>query len=119
MRTYCKQNIVEIKELLLQLTNDQYVYGAKFLFNATIGQHVRHIIEFYQSVLVSSDSNIINYDDRERNLLIETDIDFAIEILNSIYSVLEIDIIDKHLILEGNFAASESKDTHINNTLFR
>ena len=51
--------------------------------------------------------------------MIETDIDFAIEMLNSIYSVLEINIIDKHLILEGNFAASESKDTHINTTLFR
>lgn len=119
MRTYCKQNIEEIKELVLQLTNDQYVYSAKLLSNATIGQHVRHIIEFYQSVLIGLDSNIINYDNRKRNLLIETDIDFAIEMMNSICSILALDIIDKPCILKGNFCASESEQTHINTTLFR
>ena len=51
MKTYCQENLNEIKKVLLLLTDEQYSYPSNTLFRATIGQHVRHILEFYQSVL--------------------------------------------------------------------
>jgi hypothetical protein len=64
MKIYCKQNLEEIKKLVIQFSDQQYVYGSKLLSDATIGQHVRHILEFYQSVLNGLDSKNINYDNR-------------------------------------------------------
>jgi len=40
--------LLQLTETLNQLTNDQYVQTSKTLFNATIGHHVRHIIELFQ-----------------------------------------------------------------------
>jgi len=119
MRIYCKQNIEELKKLVLQLSNEQYVYGAQLLSNISIGQHVRHILEFYQSALAGLDSNSISYDNRKRSLLIETDINFAIGIMNSISSKLAMNIVDKACVLKGNFCADEGKGIQIKTSLFR
>lgn len=119
MKTYCKQNLEEIKALLLQLSNEQYTYASKLLSEATIGQHVRHILEFYQSVLNGVNTKVINYDLRERKLLIETDNDFAIRTIDSINEVLALDIQDRPFILEGNFSSEPGNQTQIQTTLFR
>lgn len=119
MKTYCKQNLEEIKALLLQLSNAQYSYASKLLSEATIGQHVRHILEFYQSVLKGIDTKVINYDLRQRNLMIETDKDFAIQTINNIHTVLSLNIQDEPFILEGNFSSEPGKQTQIQTTLFR
>lgn len=119
MKTYCQQNLDEIKMLLTLLVKEQYVHNSSMLSGATIGQHVRHILEFYQSVLNGLDTKSINYDNRKRNLLIETDKDFAIQIIDSINSNLYLDILDEPFVLEGNFCAEEGKQIQIQTTLYR
>lgn len=119
MKTYCKENLSEIKALLLQLTNAQYTYASKLLSDATIGQHVRHILEFYQSVLKGIDIKVVNYDNRNRNLSIETDRDFAIQIINDINAVLSFEIQDEPFILVGNFSSDPGKQMQIQTTLYR
>ena len=42
-----KNVFLQLSESLHQLTDEQYVQPSKTLFNATIGQHVRHIIELF------------------------------------------------------------------------
>lgn len=119
MKTYCQQNLEEIKMLLTQLAKEQYVHNSNMLSGATIGQHVRHILEFYQSVLDGLDTKSINYDNRKRDLLIETDKDFAIQIIESINTNLAKDILDEPYVLEGNFCAEEGKQMQIQTTLYR
>lgn len=119
MKTYCKENLSEINALLLQLSNAQYTYSCKLLSDATIGQHVRHILEFYQSVLKGLDIKVVNYDNRERNLSIETDRNFAIQVINNINYFLALDIQDETIILEGNFSSEPGNKTQIQTTLFR
>lgn len=119
MQTYCQENLNEIKAVLSQLTDAQYTYQSATLFGATIGQHVRHILEFYQSVLNGYESKIINYDNRERNFLIETDTKFAIQVINDICLKLKENTKDKSMILEGNFCADEGKQIHIETSYLR
>ena len=119
MKTYCQENLTEIKKVLLLLTDDQYSYPSNTLFGATIGQHVRHILEFYQSVFNGLDTKTVNYDNRKRNLLIETDNQYAIQVIDEINASLALDILDETLVLEGNFCAEEGKETEIKTTLFR
>ncbi len=119
MQTYCKENLDEIKQVLLKLTPAQYTYPSSTLFGATIGQHVRHILEFYQSVFSGLESKIINYDKRERNLLLETDTTFAISFLEAICAKIIYNTRDEALILEGNFCADEGHQIQINTSLLR
>ena len=119
MKTYCKQNLEEIKKLIMQLSEEQYMHHSRLLSEATIGQHVRHIVEFYQSILNGLTTKRINYDSRKRDLLIETNREFAIQIIDGICSRLALDIADEPFVLEGNLCADEGHETQLKTTLFR
>lgn len=119
MKLYCQENLIEIKKVLLKLTKEQYAFSSQTLFGASIGQHTRHILEFYQSVSIGLETKMINYDNRKRNLLLETDKDFAIQIIEQINAFLSKDSTDEPLVLEGNFCADEGKETKIKTSFYR
>jgi heat shock protein HspQ len=119
MKTNCQKNLIEIKQLISQLSNQQFTQQSNLLSKATIGQHVRHILEFYQSVLTNLNAEIINYDNRKRDFLIETNIDFAIQTIDFLHYKLAAEIKDSQRILKGNFSVFEGKETLIKTTLFR
>ena len=90
-------NLNELIELLNRMTEEQYQLPSKELSSSSIGQHIRHIIEMYQCLLHQYESGIINYDDRKRDLRIETKIDYAIFCLEHI--IRQVDLNDKPLVL--------------------
>ena len=84
-----KDNFKQITHLLSQLSNEDYTESHPELSNATIGEHTRHIIELYQCLLKSCDSGIVNYDLRERNLLIQSNTNYAIGIISMLLDEIE------------------------------
>ena len=80
---------VQLSETLSQLTNEEYCRPSKILVNATIGQHVRHIIELFQCLELGYESGIVNYEKRKRDYRIETDKELASSLLKSIYGDIE------------------------------
>lgn len=79
----------ELVDLLDQISNSEYSNQCAALSNATIGQHSRHIIEMFQCLESNYDVGIVNYDKRQRNILIETDTDYAIHQIRSIMTTVE------------------------------
>ncbi len=69
--------------------NNAYLYPVESLSGASIGQHTRHIIELYQCLLSGYEAGVVNYDNRKRDQLLETDRDAAIVALQFISSNLE------------------------------
>ena len=96
-----KNVFVQLSESLHQLTDEQYVQPSKTLFNATIGQHVRHIIELFICLEKGYETGLVNYEKRKRDLAIETDKQFANGLLQKIYKNLEKP--NKNLLLESNY----------------
>jgi hypothetical protein len=68
----------QLQYVINMLTNDQYVQPVKVLSASTIGQHTRHILEFFIELDKGYESGIIDYDKRVRNRAIETDKDFTL-----------------------------------------
>ena len=92
-----KANFIQIIELLNQLNNDEYSFCHEELSNATIGEHTRHIIEMYQSLLKNYDSKVVNYDKRERNISIQTNKNIAINAIDSIFKNIDLENIEMTL----------------------
>ena len=44
-----------------------------------LGEHTRHIMEMFQCLENQYDLGILNYDNRERNKIIQTETEFAIQ----------------------------------------
>lgn len=83
-----QQVFIQLSHALDQLTDDQYIQPSKILFNATIGQHVRHIIELFQCLESGYNEGVVNYEKRKRDYRIESDRNFAASLLRKIYRSL-------------------------------
>lgn len=104
-----KNVFAQLNDSLMQLSNEEYTTPSKQLFNATIGQHVRHIIELFICLEKGYTTGIVNYENRKRELAIESDKEYARKLLSGIYR--SIDRSDKTLLLEANY------DEHTDETL--
>jgi hypothetical protein len=84
------QNVfVQLTETLNQLSDNEYTQPSKILFNASIGQHVRHIIELFLCLEKGYETGVVNYEKRKRDYQIETNKAFATQLLRDIYHRLE------------------------------
>src|SRR5688572_2843434 len=59
-----------------------YQTPLELLSGSTIGQHTRHIIEFYTCLIEQSSSSVINYSKRRRDFTIESQPDHALYRVN-------------------------------------
>ncbi|MCC5928709.1 MAG: hypothetical protein JJU28_05635 [Cyclobacteriaceae bacterium] len=84
----CRQNLLELKNLLKSLTSTQYQQKLDVLSGVSIGQHIRHILEFYNCLAKSKESGIVNYDARRRDITLETNLSFACSIIDNIIDLL-------------------------------
>ena len=101
--------LCQLKNLTKQLSTENYTQVLEVFSGATIGQHTRHILEFYQCVLKNTNASIINYDNRKRNLSIEVDRTYSVYIIDELLTLLEQDIVDKPIIVEGELGGTQNK----------
>jgi uncharacterized damage-inducible protein DinB len=102
----------QVSQVLHQLSDEEYSKSSKIL-NASIGQHVRHIIELFIELNIGYESGVVNYEKRKRDYSIETDRHLATALLNDIVSSANRQ--DKTLVLEAGFNG-DSEDTILVNT---
>ena len=98
------QICTQLSSLLKQLTDEQYEHTLEVFSGASIGQHTRHIIEFYQCLLAQKDKNYVCYDERKRDIRLETSVEFSVDVLTSIANEINMLKEDKTLTLKGELA---------------
>jgi len=112
------QNIfVQLSESIRELTDEEYIHPSDILFNATIGQHVRHVVELFLELEKGYENGRVNYDKRKRDYTIETDKNVAIELLHQIY--LRLNRFDKNLLLEASYDENSTDTVLISTNYFR
>lgn len=63
----------QVTDLLDLMSNENYSQSLSTFNGSSIGQHIRHIIDFYLCLINGLEDCDINYDKRERNPNIEID----------------------------------------------
>lgn len=91
----------ELLDILSQLTNEQYSKPQPQLSGASIGAHVRHILELFVCLVNQYDTQEINYELRARDLSVQTDRSVAAKVIQSLFS--ELDKPNKELMLTQSF----------------
>ena len=64
----------KIDRVIVQLSNEELMLKHELLFGSSIGQHIRHILEFYECLLARISEGVFSYDLRPRNMVIETEV---------------------------------------------
>jgi len=107
----------QLIDLLLQLETEIYARPLPVLSGGSVGKHVRHIAEFYSCLFSGLDSGIVDYDARQRNLLLENDNRFAVHTLQEIINYIGEIQTDRALSLRALYMADEAM--HVPTTLYR
>lgn len=102
-----------------QLPGDQFSQQLDVLSGNTIGKHIRHIIEFFDLMIIGADSGFVNYDQRSHDKVIETNHQLAIEKMNSLKQEIESVSEDFPLTLQVNYDADESKKQSVKSSYYR
>ncbi|MAY73382.1 MAG: hypothetical protein CMJ31_01410 [Phycisphaerae bacterium] len=73
-----------------QLPGDAYSKAAPGCDNATIGQHVRHLVDHYEALVCGYETErVVSYDRRERGGTVETDTGAALDAIRSLRERLD------------------------------
>lgn len=119
MINHCKKNLEEIKKTISLINKEQYTYKSITLSNASIGQHIRHILEFYLSLLNGLEYGTVNYDLRARNLVLESNPEYARQFVDNICNKFARVDFDIKLELAGNFSSEEDQCVSIQTSVNR
>lgn len=76
-------------DMLQQVSLDAYTQRHPAAFNASIGGHYRHCLDHFTSLLRSLDHEEVDYDDRDRDVRIESEPAYALWVTRELQSQLE------------------------------
>jgi hypothetical protein len=97
---YHSKVVAQIIEAIESVDEVSYAQKLEVLHYNSLGQHFRHILEFYLCLIEAKSCGIVNYDNRKRDLNIETDKSYAKMVAGTIQSQLETINLDTTIGLE-------------------
>lgn len=116
LKTAAINQLTLLAGLLEQVKDTDYVLPCQTLKNGTIGKHVRHILEFYECLLKQDNYNVVNYDKRKRNLLLENNVKYALDFLQEMTDKLSMTEGNQRLVLDSEYGGVT---TSMESSLFR
>ncbi|MCB1193370.1 MAG: hypothetical protein KDK90_23225 [Leptospiraceae bacterium] len=93
--------ILQLKDLIKKLDVADYSKSLEVISGSSIGQHIRHILEFIEIFLQQTDNIVLSYEERKRDVQLERDPSFVITKIQLIVSLLENVNTSKELILKS------------------
>lgn len=109
----------QLETVIRQLNDQQFCQPVEMLSNASIGQHVRHTLEFFLCLMDARNQGVINYDSRKREKLIEENVTLAFSVIKSIKEFLNKEEPDLPLTLVANYHSDEKESVHIASNFMR
>jgi hypothetical protein len=99
----CSNILNQLSVLVNDIREDDFVKPSEALSRSTVGQHLRHTLEFFICFEQGFSKGIINYDKRAHDKLIESDKFIALSTINRIHDFVNSLHEDKILKLEVGY----------------
>lgn len=108
-----------MQAFLDQLDGERYKKSLDIFSHSSIGQHTRHVIEFFQCLIEQAPEGCINYEKRKRNVLIEENPLHASQTIDEIVQVLRSGDLAEELELESCYGLGVDHVFRVPTTLDR
>ncbi|GET24401.1 DinB family protein [Prolixibacter sp. NT017] len=110
MKKVAKENLIQLSGMLQLISKEQYTQNSEILSGSSVGQHIRHILEFYLLLVSGSFSGIISYDKRQRDKQIEENPLIALETIDRLLKGIDTLDLGQTVKFEGDFTTDGSHD---------
>lgn len=111
--------LAQLVEVMNQLSDEDFQKPIDTLSDSSIGQHIRHTIEFFLCLVDGANKGAINYDERRHDTFIETDRKLAISVIQSIDNFLLGKVLDHPMDLMANYQVDGDEIVAIPSSLYR
>jgi uncharacterized damage-inducible protein DinB len=111
--------LLQLGEVVNQLTDDQYSSSLSVLSGSSIGQHIRHTLEFFICLIDGRNHGVINYDIRNRDELIETDRKTAATVIKTISDFLRREENDFPIDFCADYTLSGTEEITVKSSFYR
>jgi uncharacterized damage-inducible protein DinB len=101
----------QLRDLVVQIHESDFTKSLASLSGSTIGQHVRHTLEFFLCLETGYKCGVVNYDKRAHDKAIETDKRLAMSTVTHI--VDWISLIDEHRDIRLKVGYDKHSDEYI------
>lgn len=119
LSTAARAILNQLSTLVNQLSDSEFVSPSKALSNSTIGQHLRHTLEFFICLEQGYAKGLVNYDKRNHDKLIETDRFIALGAMQRISDFLAANGTDQKLKLEVGYEPESEESVIIETNYYR
>jgi len=109
----------QLSSVIGQLTDTEFTHPSETLSNSSIGQHLRHTLEFFFCLEQGYEQGVINYDKRAHDKLIETDKEVALLAIDRIRQFIFKKTQDKSLLLEVGYDLNSDENVSVKTNYFR
>jgi hypothetical protein len=115
----CTQILDQLESTVNQINQEDFCKSSSTLGGSTIGQHLRHTLEFFMCLEKGFDKGVINYDKREHDKLIESDKFIALGTISHIREFIQSTRVDKSLQLEVGYELHTDECINISTNYYR
>jgi len=119
LKNAVKNVMDQLSEVIDKMTESDFIKPVPILSNSTLGQHIRHTLEFFTCLIDGYESGYVNYDKRKHDTNIEQSKFLASSVINRILSFVDSDPKDKSFILETSYDLNGELSEKVNSTFFR
>jgi len=95
--------LTQLADAVGQITEADFRKPSPALSNATIGQHLRHTLEFFVCLEQGYENGIVNYDKRQHDKAIENDKFVALGTINKVLDFVNQKPADKRMVMEVGY----------------
>lgn len=113
------QLLTQLATVVEGMTDEAFSRKIPVLSNSTIGQHVRHTLEFFICLMDAKNHHEINYDTRKHDQFIEQETQLAFSIIQAIIEFLKKEQANFNLDLVANYEFEEDRNEVIPSNFFR
>jgi uncharacterized damage-inducible protein DinB len=119
LKQACTHILEQLAEVCHQVEQEHFSRPVETLGMSTVGQHIRHTLEFFICLERGVERGLVNYDKREHDKLIETDKALAASTIEAIKRFVSGVAGDKPLTLEVGYDLSKEQYVTVQTNLSR
>ena len=117
--TTCDAILNQLTSVVEKLTEAEFTNPSESLSGSSVGQHLRHTLEFFICLEQGFKMGIVNYDKRAHDKFIESDKFIAMSYISRIQQFVKTNIIDQSLKLEVGYDLEHDDYISIETNYFR
>ena len=115
----CNEILSQLAHVIDQLTPEEFTIPITILNGATIGQHIRHTLEFFICLEKGCKKGVVNYDKRDHDRSMENDKTKTLQKITDIQSFINTFEETKPILLQVDYSENGKNEISIATNLQR